>query len=72
MLSPLKGRGLSIRLRIRRGRTFVDSQKNARFRSFCSASIVVDAATAGAIAAFFRNEKGSNGQNLDTMSRATR
>jgi diguanylate cyclase (GGDEF)-like protein len=38
---------------------FIDSQKHARFRTFCSAPIVVDAATAGVIAAFFRNEKHS-------------
>jgi hypothetical protein len=36
---------------------FIDSQKNARFRTFCSAPIVVDGATAGVIAAFFRNDK---------------
>ena len=35
---------------------FVDSQKNARFRTFCSAPIAVDGATVGAIAAFFRND----------------
>ncbi len=38
---------------------FIDSQQNTRFRTFCSAPIVVDAATAGVIAAFFRDEKGS-------------
>jgi diguanylate cyclase (GGDEF)-like protein len=38
---------------------FIDSQKPARFRTFCSALIVVDSATAGLIAAFFRNEKGA-------------
>lgn len=36
---------------------FIDSQKNARFRTFCSAPIVVDGATAGVISAFFRNEQ---------------
>jgi diguanylate cyclase (GGDEF)-like protein len=36
---------------------FVDSQRNARFRTCCSAPIVVEGATAGAIAAFFRDEK---------------
>ena len=36
---------------------FIDSQPSARFRAFCSAPIEVDAATAGVIAAFFRNEK---------------
>ena len=35
---------------------FIDAQKTARFRTFCSAPIVVDAATAGVIAALFRNE----------------
>jgi diguanylate cyclase (GGDEF)-like protein len=39
---------------------FIDSQKNTRFRTFCSAPIVVNAATAGVVAAFFRNEKGSD------------
>jgi diguanylate cyclase (GGDEF)-like protein len=36
---------------------FVDAQPNARFRTVSSAPIVVDGATAGAIAAFFRKEK---------------
>jgi diguanylate cyclase (GGDEF)-like protein len=36
---------------------FIDSQPGARFRAFCSAPIVVDAATAGVIGAFFRDEK---------------
>lgn len=36
---------------------FVESEKNARFRTFCSAPILVDGATAGVIAAFFRNDK---------------
>ncbi len=38
---------------------FIDAQRNARFRTFCSAPIAVDGATAGAIAAFFRNEQRS-------------
>jgi diguanylate cyclase (GGDEF)-like protein len=38
---------------------FIDSPKNARFRTFCSVPIVVDAATVGVIATFFRNEKAS-------------
>ena len=38
---------------------FIDSQKTARFLAFCSVPIVVDAARAGVIAAFFRNDKGS-------------
>jgi len=38
---------------------FIDSQQNARFQTFCSAPIVVDGATAGVIAAFFRDEKSS-------------
>jgi diguanylate cyclase (GGDEF)-like protein len=36
---------------------FIDSQRHSRFRTFCSAPIVVDGATAGVIAAFFRNER---------------
>lgn len=36
---------------------FIDAQKNARFRTFCAAPIVVDTVTTGVIAAFFRNEK---------------
>lgn len=36
---------------------FIDSQQDARFRTFCSAPIVVDGATAGAIAAFFREDQ---------------
>jgi diguanylate cyclase (GGDEF)-like protein len=36
---------------------FIDSQQNGRFRTFCSAPIVVDGATAGAIAAFFREDQ---------------
>lgn len=35
----------------------IDSQQDARFRTFCSAPIVVDGATAGAIAAFFREDR---------------
>jgi diguanylate cyclase (GGDEF)-like protein len=35
---------------------FIDSQQNARFRTFCATPIVVDGAIAGAIAAFYRNE----------------
>jgi diguanylate cyclase (GGDEF)-like protein len=35
---------------------FSDSQQNARFRTFCSAPIVVDGGTAGVIAAFFRED----------------
>jgi len=35
----------------------IDSQLNARFRTFCSAPIVVDGATAGAIAAFFPEDR---------------
>jgi len=38
---------------------FIDSQRSLRFRTFCSAPIVVDGATAGVIAAFFRNEQRS-------------
>ena len=38
---------------------FIDAQKNTRFRTFCSAPVVVDGATAGVIAAFFRNDKNS-------------
>ena len=38
---------------------FIDSQQNARFRTFCSAPIIVDGATAGAVAAFFREDKRS-------------
>ena len=38
---------------------FIDSEKNARFRTFCSAPIVVDGATAGVIAAFFRKRQAS-------------
>lgn len=38
---------------------FIAAQKNARFRTFCSAPIVVDGASAGVIAAFFRDENGS-------------
>ncbi|MGO4883397.1 MAG: diguanylate cyclase domain-containing protein [Bryobacteraceae bacterium] len=36
---------------------FIDSQPHARFRGFCCAPISVDGATAGAIAAFFRDDK---------------
>jgi diguanylate cyclase (GGDEF)-like protein len=38
---------------------FIDSQKTARFRTFCAAPIAVDGSTAGVIAAFFRNERSS-------------
>jgi diguanylate cyclase (GGDEF)-like protein len=38
---------------------FIDSQKNARFRTFCSAPIAVDGSAAGVIATFFRNEQRS-------------
>ena len=38
---------------------FIDSQQNARFRTFCSAPIAVDGDTAGVIAAFFREDKRS-------------
>ena len=46
----------------------IDSQKNVRFRAFCAAPIVVDGATAGVIAAFFRDEKSledAHGAQLD-------
>lgn len=36
---------------------FIASQPAARFRTFCSAPIVVDTLTAGVIAAFFRSER---------------
>jgi len=40
---------------------FIDSQQNLRFPTFCSAPIAVDGATAGVIAAFFRDKRRSEG-----------
>ena len=45
--------------RSRRGWISSIRRRMPRFRTFCSAPIVVDGATAGVIAAFFRDEKGS-------------
>lgn len=47
---------------------FIDAQPSARFRTFCASPIVVDSATTGVIAAFFRHEKPATDAQLALWS----